>query len=138
MTTLAHSSPASGPMGWFTRAEKWLDDRGKPAWITAMILGFIFVWPVGLALLFYMLWSKKMSCNTAKWRGNGRTHMSRGTGNTAFDAYRDETLRRLQEEQDGFESFLDRLRKAKDKSEFDQYMDEREKAAASDPETREA
>ena len=36
---------------WPNQAETWLDDRGKGAWIAAMILGFIFVWPVGLALL---------------------------------------------------------------------------------------
>ncbi len=35
---------------WPTRAELWLDERGKGAWIALMILGFIFFWPVGLAL----------------------------------------------------------------------------------------
>ena len=50
---------------------------------------------------------------------------TRSSGNSAFDAYRDETLRRLQDEQASFEGFLDRLRKAKDKAEFDQFMDER-------------
>jgi len=51
--------------------------------------------------------------------------MNRPTGNAAFDAYKADTLRRLQEEQDSFESFLERLRAAKDKSEFDAFMDER-------------
>ena len=36
---------------WPTQAETWLDERGKGAWIAAMVLGFIFIWPVGLALL---------------------------------------------------------------------------------------
>ena len=49
----------------------------------------------------------------------------RPTGNTAFDAYKADTLRRLEEEQNNFESFLDRLRDAKDKAEFDQFMDDR-------------
>ena len=53
--------------------------------------------------------------------------MHRPTGNSAFDAYRDETLKRLEDEQSAFQSFLDRLRQAKDKSEFDQFMDERRK-----------
>ena len=39
-------------------------------------------------------------------------------------------LRRLEEEQDAFEAFLQRLREAKDKAEFDQFMDERARAAA--------
>jgi len=47
------------------------------------------------------------------------------SGNRAFDEYRAETLRRLEEEQKEFRSFLDRLRMAKDKSEFDQFMSER-------------
>ena len=47
------------------------------------------------------------------------------SGNRAFDEYREETLRRLEEEQREFRDFLDRLRQAKDKAEFDQFMAER-------------
>ena len=47
------------------------------------------------------------------------------SGNRAFDEYRSETLRRLEEEQREFREFLDRLRFAKDKTEFDQFMAER-------------
>ena len=47
------------------------------------------------------------------------------TGNRAFDEYRAETLRRLEEEQREFKEFLDRLRHAKDKAEFDDFMAER-------------
>jgi hypothetical protein len=34
-------------------------------------------------------------------------------------------LRRLEEEADEFQTFLERLRKARDKAEFDQFMAER-------------
>ena len=44
------------------------------------------------------------------------------SGNRAFDEYRVETLKRLEEEQTEFKDFLDRLRHAKDKDEFDQFM----------------
>jgi len=44
------------------------------------------------------------------------------SGNRAFDEYRQETLKRLEEEQVEFRDFLDRLRHAKDKEEFDQFM----------------
>ena len=44
------------------------------------------------------------------------------SGNRAFDEYRMETLRRLEDEQNEFKDFLDRLRHAKDKEEFDQFM----------------
>lgn len=46
------------------------------------------------------------------------------SGNRAFDEYRVETLRRLEEEQTEFKDFLERLRHAKDKAEFDQFMAE--------------
>ena len=47
------------------------------------------------------------------------------SGNRAFDEYRADTLRRLEDEQREFMEFLDRLRHAKDKGEFDQFMAER-------------
>jgi hypothetical protein len=116
--------------GWFTRAENWLDDRGRGAWIAALVLGLVFFWPVGLALLAYMIWSKRMFSSATKHRFGGTMQrsfaMGRPTGNAAFDTYKADTLRRLQEEQDSFESFLERLREAKDKSEFDTFLDERE------------
>jgi hypothetical protein len=127
MTTITHSNPVSSRPGWFARTESWLDEKGKGAWIAAMVLGFILFWPVGLALLFYMIWSKRMFSSCSRTSTNLRRGMStlRPTGNSAFDAYKADTLRRLEEEQHKFEAFLERLRDAKDKAEFDQFMDER-------------
>ena len=51
------------------------------------------------------------------------------SGNRAFDEYRAETLRRLEDEQREFQDFLARLREAKDKAEFDQFMADRAAAA---------
>jgi hypothetical protein len=44
------------------------------------------------------------------------------SGNHAFDEYRSETLKRLEDEQREFKEFLGRLRFAKDRAEFDQFM----------------
>jgi hypothetical protein len=111
---------------WPSQAETWLDARGKWAWIAAMILGFIFFWPVGLALLGYMIWSKRMfNGSSADCRPLRMPRGLRPTGNQAFDSYKAETLRRLEEEQDAFEAFLQRLREARDKAEFDQFMEDR-------------
>ena len=113
-----------------------------PGWIIVMILGFIFWWPVGLAILGYIIWSKSMGChggerwerkmhrmedkmNRMRERFGGGGGWRPSSGNHAFDEYRTETLRRLEEEQREFRDFLDRLRFAKDKSEFDQFMAER-------------
>ena len=49
----------------------------------------------------------------------------RTSGNQAFDEYRAETLRRLEEEHRAFQDYLDRLRMAKDRAEFEQFMAER-------------
>ena len=132
-TTTAYEGQETRHMGWLSRSEAWLDSKGKGAWIAAMVLGFVFFWPVGLALLFYMIWSKRMfkkSCSRSgrsfEMRRSGMAAM-KTSGNSAFDAYKADTLRRLEEEQEQFESFLDRLREAKDKAEFDQFMDERAK-----------
>jgi hypothetical protein len=126
----------------------------KPLWIAAMVLGFIFWWPVGLALLFFGIWGKRMAywgCGggyggwqqrgNSGWNPQGgpppwanlkgfwgcgpRQTASSSSGNHAFDEYRSETLRRLEDEQKEFSSFLERLRFAKDKAEFDQFMNER-------------
>ncbi|MEM1130788.1 MAG: DUF2852 domain-containing protein, partial [Pseudomonadota bacterium] len=58
---------------WPSQAEAWLDQRGKGAWIVAMILGFILFWPIGLAILAYMIWSKRMfgSCSKKRIRSYG-------------------------------------------------------------------
>lgn len=120
---------------WPNRAETWLDDRGKGAWIAAMVLAFILFWPLGLALLAYMIWSKRIfagSCGRrrgdARW-SHSRRHGFHSSGNTAFDAYKADTLDRLQREQEEFEAFLLRLRESKDKTEFDDYLQERARAA---------
>jgi hypothetical protein len=121
-----------------------LDDIGRPAWIALMVLGFIFYWPVGLAVLAFLLWSGRMGCwnhsrRLARWHedgGVGRMHETMkswygaerapaSSGNRAFDEYRTETVRRLEEEQREFFAFLERLRLAKDKSEFDEFLAER-------------
>lgn len=151
MTTASPALSYGGITGAFRRATDWLDARGKGAWIATMILAFVFVWPLGLAILGYMIWSKRMfACrNRTHDRSHGpfgadaredfRAYMrnlrtaSRPSGNAAFDAYKSDTLRRLEEEQEAFETFLRRLREAKDKQEFDSFMDERAKAAATEP-----
>jgi hypothetical protein len=129
MNTATHVTNPS----WFARAEGWLDERGKGAWIAVMILGFIVFWPIGLALLAYMIWSKRMfngSCRSARSAAHRQYRTAMKTsGNSAFDAYKEETLRRLEEEQDAFEAFLQRLRDAKDKAEFDAFMEDRATAA---------
>ena len=127
MTTLAQeASHPSTKDGWIAACENWMDRRGKGAWLAAMILGFVFFWPLGLALLFYMIWSNRMFSNTKTCsRAKSFYRRDGSSGNAAFDAYKADTLRRLEEEQLQFEAFMNRLRAAKDQSEFDEFMKDR-------------
>src|SRR3974390_2980737 len=124
-----------------------LDEFGKPAWIILMILGFFAWWPLGLVILAFLIGSGRMGCwSHSHWqhkmdrmqekmdRMRSRADSARAgdwwgstptSGNRAFDDYRSETLKRLEEEQKEFRDFLDRLRFAKDKTEFDAFMTER-------------
>lgn len=123
-----------------------MDDFGRPAWIALMVASFIVFWPLGLLVLAFLLWSGRMGCgyrhDTGRWQermaekferkmnrfGGGFARgagMASSSGNRAFDEYREETLRRLEEEQREFRDFLERLRLAKDRAEFDQFMTER-------------
>ena len=130
--------------------------RMHPAWIVLLILGFIVWWPVGLAIIAFTFWSRNMGCHSGeRWQrkmqrmeekmgrmrervqgfGTGTFGSPWGppsSGNHAFDEYRTETLRRLEEEQREFRDFLERLRFAKDKQEFDQFMADRRNRPAPD------
>jgi hypothetical protein len=100
-----------------------------------VILGFMVWWPLGLAALAFSIGSGRMGCRgfgMNRWQGgpprNAGTWWQppqRSSGNRAFDEYRSDTLRRLEDEQKEFHEFLDRLRMAKDKAEFDQFMADR-------------
>ena len=111
-----------------------VDRWGKPAWIALLVASFIIFWPLGLAMLAYMIWSGRMKCDQNRWGSwKARQGMMGSTGNRAFDDYREETLKRLEEESREFKSFVERLRFAKDKDEFDRFMSERRVNAGSVP-----
>src|SRR5262249_34955739 len=62
-------------------------------------------------------WEQRMQ----HWTGH-RDQGLRPTGNHHFDEYREEALRRLEEEANEFREFLERLRAAKDRAERDESM----------------
>lgn len=138
-------NPAWGNQPWFGPPFWHPAGLSRPAAIAFTVLGFIFWWPVGLALLIYTIGSGRMGCfgrrrramnqqpgqdggprsQWASWACGSSDRPASTSGNRAFDEYKAETLRRMEEEQKEFGSFLDRLRFAKDKSEFDAFMAER-------------
>ena len=136
-----------------------LNDVPRPFWIVAMVFAFAWHWPIGLLVLGFLLgrgrWRRRAGCwynmpngqtataGTAGWGwGPGMFDWgARGqaapppSGNNAFDDYRAETLRRLEEEQKEFQEYLERLRRARDKAEFDQFMADRRGRPPAEPQT---
>jgi len=133
----------------------------RPAWtpvtIAMMIFGFIVAWPLGLAMIAYILWGDRLDTfksdvnkatdgvadvfkkgtSFAKTRGFDRT------GNVAFDDWREAELDRLDEkrrELDSmraeFDSYARELRRAKDQQEFDTFMSERAKEVSAKAATK--
>ena len=132
-----------------------VDDMPKGAWIALTVVSFIVFWPIGLALLIYLKWSGRMSCwkqarwghwytpdgrgardsrdDFRQWRRQARWMGRNSSGNVAFDEYREETLRKLEDDQREFQDYLDKLRAAKDRAEFDQFMADRRRNPAPPP-----
>lgn len=127
----------------------------KPGWnpLTTglMILGFIVFWPLGLAMLAYILWGDRMRSAWSDVRPGVESAMRNAgfrrpdfaeagfgrTGNAAFDEYRERELKRLEEERaridamrTEFDDFLRNLRRARDQEEFDRFMAGRTPPAA--------
>lgn len=97
-----------------------LEIIGLPVWLALMVAGFIWFWPVGIAILCYLTWTERMRLF------GPRVMMSPwGSGNSAFDEHRAEQLKALDQERKDFDAFLVKLASAKDKAEFDGFMSER-------------
>jgi hypothetical protein len=119
----------------------------RPAWtpatIALMVVGFVVFWPLGLAMLAYILWGERLDGFKRTMNGEGwfkgcssrRTRSFGGfnnTGNVAFDDWRSAELSRLDEERrkldqarDEFDAYVTELRRAKDQDEFDRFMNSR-------------
>jgi hypothetical protein len=112
-----------------------------------MIVGFMIFWPLGLAMLAYILWgdrldefksevnraTDRMGCAFGRGRHHRHGHPAR-TGNVAFDDWREAELTRIEEERRKldearaeFDEYLRELRRAKDQEEFDAFMASRRK-----------
>jgi hypothetical protein len=132
----------------------------RPEWspftVLAMVLGFIVFWPIGLAVLAYVLWGQRFGFSGERaerwinrqksWAGWCQNRQQRAydrggfgfagwssSGNAAFDEYRAEQLRRLDEERrrldeevHEFHDYLRNLNMAKDREEFDRFMRDRQ------------
>ena len=117
----------------------------RPAWTPATValtvVGFMVFWPLGLAMLAYVLFGdrfegfKRDANSTVDGMFRSCRSKSSGfarTGNVAFDEWREKEIERLNEERrkldelrSEFEEELRELRRAKDQEEFDRFMAKR-------------
>jgi biopolymer transport protein ExbB/TolQ len=128
----------------------------RPAWtpatIALMVAGFIVFWPIGLAMLGFILFGDRLDAfkqeanATVDGVANAFRRTSHGfsrataTGNVAFDEWRDGEIdrlnnerRKLDELRADFEEELRELRRAKDQEDFDRFMAKRDAARAKAP-----
>ncbi len=126
----------------------------RPAWtpvtIAMMIIGFMIFWPLGLAMIAYIVWGDRLDqfkadvnkatdkfSNMYSRAPSFNTHAR--TGNVAFDDWREAELKRLHEERvkldtmrAEFDDYARELRRAKDQDEFDRFMANRAKQVNAD------
>lgn len=124
----------------------------RPDWtplsIGLMILGFLVFWPLGLAMLAYILWGDRLPTFVDDMKSNfssaakpfEATYSMGSTGNQAFDDYRAKEMKRLEEERRQldreraeFDDYVRNLRRARDQEEFDRFMAERHDRADAGP-----
>ena len=101
----------------------------RPAWtpatIALMVLGFMVFWPLGLAMLAYILWGDRLDgfkrdvnrttdgffAGCRRSADKRRHHGSGRTGNVAFDDWREKELERLAEERRKLDETLTGVRR---------------------------
>lgn len=124
----------------------------RPAWTPATIaltvLGFMTFWPLGLAMIAYIVWGERLDAfkDEANRATDGmmsqfrRAGSSFGapaafgrSGNVAFDDWREEEFRRLDEKraelarmEAEFADYQRELRRAKDRKEFERFLRDRD------------
>jgi predicted negative regulator of RcsB-dependent stress response len=150
----AYGAQEFGPNEWANARWRRSGARWTAFEIVAMVLGFIVFWPIGLAILGYKFWQSRnggpdlqtlaankwqdaraMMGSNSSWGCGAMKRASRfysASGNAAFDEWRtaelarlDEERRKLDEAQREFAEYVDAIRRAKDREEFERFMAER-------------
>ena len=114
----------------------------NPVTIAMTVLGFMVFWPLGLAMIGYIVFGERLDAfkddanrgvdsalaSFGRFKGSMPTGFGR-TGNVAFDDWRFEEMRRLDEKraelaamEHEFAEYQRELRRAKDAEEFDKFL----------------
>lgn len=130
MTTTTSSQGPNVNMN-FKRAKK--KSGWTPIGVAALVLGFMAAFPIGLAVLAYILWGGRVddlisdAVNALKGTFNQSSGPASSSGNAAFDDYKAATLRDLEQQQQEFSDYVEQLRKTRDREEFEHFIKARKK-----------
>ncbi len=140
---MTRASSASWNAGWNSSAVRHTcgGPPRRSVEIAGIVLAFIFFWPAALAYLVWKFmgypvpnelktfYDQNFSSAFASVRRAAPSFAFGGTGNAAFDDYRrreldrlEEERRRLDDEAKEFAAFVEELKRAKDREEFDAFM----------------
>ena len=141
MTTATHSSNqvSHGSRSGLTAM---IRPEWNPVTIAMTVIGFMLFWPLGLAMIGYIVFGERLDAFKAdanrgvdsalasfgRMKGSMPTGFGR-TGNVAFDDWRSEEMQRLDEKraelaamEAEFADYQRELRRAKDAEEFDKFL----------------
>ena len=126
----------------------WLRPAWTPLTIALMVIGFIVYWPLGLVMLAYIIWGERFNVpddgafrrkaekafgGCRRTARNAESAMS-SSGNAAFDEWRRREMDRIEAERRkldqmraDFDDYMNELKTARDREEFDRFMRERGK-----------
>ena len=106
--------------------------------ISVTIVALVFFLPAGIALAVFLGWRGGFAPQSLGRTGGPaqRAEVTQpvqrpSADNESFAAYKQSTLDRLEKEQESFDAFLTKLRAARERTEFDQFMEDRAGKTAS-------
>ena len=131
MSYYADISPAGriGPLPY--EFADWRESRYRaplPVKIVAVVAAFWLFHPLGVALLLYFVWRaarRNGGCAFRPGAPSRRWGEAASSRNAAFEERRRETLKRLDEEAEAFDAFARGRREARDREDFERFMDGR-------------
>jgi hypothetical protein len=122
-----------------SEARSWRDRRCGGHWtglnIAAMVIGFVFFWPIGLLILYWTLKGRNVKELPGAIRDrvgaftSGLNHDGHGSGNVVFNEFQQtqydrirEIKAEIRERSDRFSEFRAQAKRRADQEEFEQFM----------------
>ena len=93
----------------FSNFVAWMDSFGRYSWIVLMVIGFIISWPIGLIILFFMLWTKRFGGDL-----EFKEKIQDTVNKEKVDTIRKKAFEKYEIQKKRFEGFFSKDKKSKD------------------------